>query len=53
VPLALALTTAGGRDVRTVRLPPEGGRWTFDTAAPPRRVQANSDRGLLAWVEDR
>lgn len=53
VPLALSFTGPAGREVRTVQLPPEGGRWTFDSAPPSRRIVANADRGLLAWVEQR
>lgn len=53
VPLELALTHAGGRQVHNVQLEPAGGRWTFETPSPTRRVQANSDRGLLAWVRQR
>jgi hypothetical protein len=52
VPLELALTHGAGRDVHTVHLPPEGGRWTFETPTPTRRVEANADRGLLARVND-
>jgi len=52
VPLTLSFTGAAGRTARTVQLPPEGGRWTFEGLAT-RRVQANADRGLLAWVEDK
>jgi hypothetical protein len=53
VPLALTLTGAGGREVHTVQLPPGGGRWTFESTGTARRVQANGDRGLLAWVEEK
>jgi hypothetical protein len=52
VPLELALTHGGGRELHTVQLPPEGGRWTFETPTPTRRVEANANRGLLARVKD-
>ena len=50
VPLEVAVAHPSGTDVRTVSLEPEGGRWTVDTVGPPRRVDINAGRGLLARV---
>jgi hypothetical protein len=50
VPLELAIAHPSGTEVRTVRLPPEGGSWTVDTPGRPRRVEVNASRGLLARV---
>jgi peptidase M1-like protein len=47
VPLQITLVTAGGREAHVVQLPPEGGRFTFETKAPVRRVEVNQDGGLL------
>jgi aminopeptidase N len=51
VPLQVALDLDEGKDLRQVSLPPEGGRWTFETGVPVRRVGVNDDRGLLAWLK--
>ena len=53
VPLQVTLVSAAGREQRIVQLPPEGGRFTFPTPAPVRRVEVNEDGGLLARVERR
>ena len=50
VPLQIVVTTAGGRQERTVSLPPEGGRWFVATDLAPRKVEINDDRTLLARV---
>jgi hypothetical protein len=50
VPLEVAVAHPSGPEVRTVSLPPEGGSWTVDTPGPPRRVEVNASRGLLARV---
>jgi aminopeptidase N len=47
VPLEITLVTAAGREPQVVRLPPEGGRFTFETKAPVRRVEVNQDGALL------
>jgi hypothetical protein len=52
VPLRIDLE-ASGLEPRTVILPTEGGSWTFDTAARPRGLWINGDRGLLARVRRR
>ena len=51
VPLEVAISHPAGTEVRTVRLEPEGGSWTVDTPGPPRRVDVNAGRGLLARVD--
>ena len=51
LPLQIAVTTAGGREARTVTLEPAGGSWTIETVQEPRRVAVNEDRGLLARTE--
>jgi hypothetical protein len=50
VPLEVAISHVAGTDVKTVRLEPGGGSWTVDTPGPPRRVDLNGGRGLLARV---
>jgi peptidase M1-like protein len=50
VPLEVAISHLAGKEVRTVRLEPQGGSWTVDTPGPPRRVDVNAGRGLLARV---
>jgi hypothetical protein len=50
VPLEVAVAHPAGTEVRTVSLDPEGGSWTVDTVGPPRRVDINGGRGLLARV---
>ena len=50
VPLEVAVAHASGTEVRTVSLGKDGGTWTVDTPGPPRRVEVNSRRGLLARV---
>jgi hypothetical protein len=51
VPLQIAYTQGGRREVRTVTLPPEGGRFAFDAPARPGRVEVNADRGLLVFIK--
>jgi hypothetical protein len=50
VPLEVAVAHPTGTLTRTVNLEPEGGSWTVDTPGPPRRVDVNAGRGLLARV---
>jgi hypothetical protein len=50
VPLEVEVSHPEGTEVRTVRLEPEGGSFTVDTPAPPRRVDVNGGRGLLARI---
>ncbi len=50
VPLEVAVAYSAGTEVRTVRMAPEGGSWTFETPGPPKRVDVNAGRGLLARV---
>jgi aminopeptidase N len=50
VPLEVAISHLSGTEVRTVRLEPSGGSWTVDTPGPPRRVDVNGGRGLLARI---
>jgi len=51
VPLSIAVTHGSGRELRTVTLPPQGETYSFDTPGPPRKVEVNADRGLLALVK--
>jgi aminopeptidase N len=53
VPLEITLVTSSGREQRVIRLEPQGGRFTFETPSPVRRVEANEDGGLLARVTNR
>ena len=39
-----------GRRLACVTLGPEGGTWTVETPGPPRRVDVNAGRGLLATI---
>jgi len=48
VPLELTVTHDGGRKSVRVTLLPAGGTFSIDTPAPPRKVEINGDRGLLA-----
>lgn len=48
VPLELTVTHDGGRKSMRVTLLPAGGTFSIDTPAPPRKVEINGDRGLLA-----
>jgi aminopeptidase N len=50
VPMTVTLTYGNEREERVIQLEPQGGRWTFQTPAPVRRVELNADRGLLARV---
>ncbi|HEV7501287.1 MAG TPA: hypothetical protein VGQ33_14835, partial [Vicinamibacteria bacterium] len=50
LPLELEVTHLAGTEVRTVSVAPEGGSWTIDTPDPPRRVDVNVGRGLLARI---
>jgi hypothetical protein len=53
VPLQVTITHGTGREDHVVELPAAGGRFTFQTAAPVRRVEINGDRRLLARVGGR
>lgn len=53
VPLTIAVSHRGKTESHTIQLEPEGGRWVFETPTPPRSIEVNSDRGLLAWVVQR
>jgi len=50
VPLEVAVAHPSGTALRTVTLGPEGGTWTVETPGPPRRVDVNAGRGLLATI---
>ena len=50
LPLQIGIVSSAGSAQRTVRLAPEGGSFTIDTDAAPRRVVLNEDRGLLAQI---
>ncbi len=50
LPLELAVTDETGRSAVRVTLPVEGSRFTVTTPTPPRKVEINADRGLLAIV---
>jgi hypothetical protein len=52
-PLAVTLKLEGRNETRSVELLPEGGRWTFTSPSPPRKVLLNDDGGLLAVVHQR
>ena len=47
VPLQVTLVTAAGRETQVVQVPPEGGRFSFETKARVRRLEVNEDAGLL------
>jgi aminopeptidase N len=51
VPLEVAVAHGGGREARTVLLPPDGGTFVVETRETPRRVDVNADRGLLARIK--
>ncbi len=51
VPLQITVTTEGERREQTVSLSSGGGRFTVTTPQPPRKVEINGDRALLARVE--
>jgi hypothetical protein len=51
LPLQISVTTAAGDETALVRLAPEGGSFTIETAERPQRVELNQDRGLLARIE--
>jgi Peptidase family M1 domain len=53
VPLMLSVEHARGRATRSVTLEPAGGRFVVEAPAPPRRVDVNEDRGLLAHIQRR
>jgi len=53
VPLEIALSHEGGREVRTVTLDPQGGSWTIDTTGRLRKAEINTDYRLLARIERR
>jgi hypothetical protein len=53
VPLALSVPYPGGRAVRTVVVPPEGGTFVVETPKRPGGVDVNADRGLLARIKKR
>jgi aminopeptidase N len=48
VPLQIALELQNGKELHDVKLPPEGGSWSFETGAAVAKVRVNDDRGLLA-----
>ena len=50
VPLEVAVAHPSGTALRTVTLGPEGGTWTVETPGPPRHVDVNAGRGLLATI---
>ena len=50
LPLEIAVVHQSGRTAERVTLPPEGRRFTVITPTPPRKVEINADRGLLASV---
>jgi aminopeptidase N len=50
VPLEITVTTRGGRYAERVTLPPHGGVFEIETESDPRKVEINTDGGLLARV---
>jgi aminopeptidase N len=50
MPLELAVVHAGGREGMRVMLPPEGGTFTIETKARPRRVEVDAEGAILARV---
>jgi aminopeptidase N len=52
VPLQITLRLRDGTQTHIETLTPEGGRWEYVTAAPPRKVEINEDLGLLARRND-
>jgi aminopeptidase N len=52
VPLTIDLRLDEGKETHVERLTPEGGRWEYVTASPPRKVEVNSDLGLLTRRDD-
>jgi hypothetical protein len=50
MPLEVAVVHARGREGIQVMLPPEGGTFTVETKAPPRRVEVDARGALLARV---
>ncbi len=48
VPLEITLETSSGRETRKVVLEVNGGSWSVETRAKPRKVALNDDLGLLA-----
>ncbi len=53
VPLLIGVTHDAGTESRAVSLDPGGGTFTVLTPAPPRKVEVNSDRGLLIRLRRR
>jgi hypothetical protein len=53
VPLLIGVTHDAGTESRAVSLDPGGGTFTVPTPAPPRKVEVNSDRGLLIRLRRR
>jgi hypothetical protein len=51
-PIEIALSTGAAEQVHRVVLDPGGGTWTFDSPEPPRRIEVNGDRGLLAETDE-
>jgi hypothetical protein len=51
VPLQVTLLAGSERTARSVSLQPGSGKWTFETAVAPRKVEINADRGLLARID--
>ncbi len=50
--IQVAVVHDGGRDVSRVEIPPEGKTFAIETPRAPRRVEVNSDGGLLARVRE-
>jgi aminopeptidase N len=50
LPLEVDVTHLAGTEVRTLSVTAEGGSLTIDTPDPPRRVDVNVGRGLLARI---
>ena len=50
MPMEVAVVHAGGREGMRVVLPPEGGTFTIETKAAPRRVEVDAEGALLARV---
>ena len=51
VPLEILIGLSGGDQRRKVTLLPEGGAWTFVVPTKPRKIEVNSDLGLLAELK--
>jgi aminopeptidase N len=53
IPLTVSVQHAQGRTDRSVIVEPSGGKFVVEAPAPPRRVEVNEDRGLLAHIQRR